>query len=298
MVDGVLVVDKPAGVGSTDVVRVVRRASRQKRVGHTGTLDPGATGVLVVCLGRATRLVRFLQAGRKTYRAAAVLGVETTTQDASGEVVAERPADGVTEAAVAAALERWTGEVEQVPPMVSALKVGGERLYEKARRGEEVERPPRRVTIHELRMLDFEPGTQARFSFLVTCSSGTYVRTLAHDVGRALGVGASLTDLRRLANGPFAVDEAHPLDEVAARGEDGSLVDIVLTMADAVRGLPAVEVDRDAALDAATGRPLPAAGVDGPFALLHAGELVGVFADRGGAARPEAVFAQPADLAR
>lgn len=294
--EGVLVVDKPAGIGSTDVVRVVRRVTGQRRVGHTGTLDPEATGVLVVCIGRATRLVRFLQAGRKTYRADMVLGVTTTTQDAAGDVLEERSAGDVTEAELGRVLDRFRGDIEQIPPMVSAVKVDGERLYEKARRGEEVEREPRAVTIDDLTLESFEPGGRAHATFVVTCSPGTYVRTLAHDVGRVLGCGGSLTALRRIGNGGFTVDDAVPLDEIERRGEAGTLPEVLLSKAEALRHLPRVDVDLEAAADVATGRSLPAAGVDGPFAVVRDGELLAVYADQDGQARPEAVFVQPEDL--
>lgn len=295
--DGVLVVDKPAGMGSTDVVRVVRRAAGQRRVGHTGTLDPNATGVLVVCLGRATRLVRFLQAGRKTYRAEIVLGIETTTQDTSGETVRERSAAAVTERQLCDAMTAFVGEIDQVPPMVSAVKVDGERLYERARRGETVEREPRRVTVHDLVLESFEPGARARAGLLVTCSSGTYVRTIAHDLGRELGPGAALAELRRVANGAFTVDDAHTLEEVERAADEGRLDALTLTLREAVRGMPIVTVDRGAARAVATGRSLPAAGVDGPFAVvLDDDRLLAIFADRDGDARPEAVFVQPPDL--
>ncbi|MDP9021352.1 MAG: tRNA pseudouridine(55) synthase TruB [Actinomycetota bacterium] len=300
--DGVLVVDKPAGMGSTDVVRVLRRVTRQRRVGHTGTLDPDATGVLVVCLGRATRLVRFLQEGRKTYLAQVTFGVETTTQDASGQVVAERSAHAVTEGRLRQALTGFIGDIPQVPPMVSAVKVGGERLYDKARRGEVVRREPRTVTIHDIVVESFEAGERAHASLLVTCSSGTYIRTLAHDLGGALGCGASLAGLRRLTNGAFTVHDAHTLADIEGAAEHGELRRLVLTMAEAVRGLPSVEVDAETARAVATGRRLPATGLPGPIALVHrvGGEptLVGIYADDDGHARAEAVFVQPSDLQR
>ncbi|MBW3578667.1 MAG: tRNA pseudouridine(55) synthase TruB [Actinobacteria bacterium] len=302
MSDGVLVVDKPAAMGSTDVVRVLRRVTRQRRVGHTGTLDPDATGVLVVCLGRATRLVRFLQEGRKAYLARVAFGVETTTQDASGRIVAERSADDVTEGRLRQALTGFVGDIEQVPPMVSAVKVGGERLYDKARRGEVVRREPRTVTIHDIVVESFEPGERAHASLLVTCSSGTYIRTLAHDLGGALGCGASLARLRRLTNGAFTVHDAHALTEIQEAAEHGELHRLVLTMAEAVRGLPSVEVDAETARAVATGRGLPPTGIPGPIALLHrvGGEptLVAIYADADGHARAQAVFVQPADLQR
>lgn len=296
-VDGVLVVDKPAGMTSHDVVAVVRRAAGQRRVGHTGTLDPDATGVLVCCLGRATRLVQFLQAGRKTYAARMVLGRTTSTQDAAGEVLDEQDASHVTEQALCVALTRFQGTIQQIPPMVSAVKVGGERLHEKARRGEEVEREPRTVTVHDLVLEDFVPGTHPEAAFLVTCSAGTYVRTLAHDVGAALGVGGSLLSLRRLANGAFTAAEAHDLDAVRAAGERGELAELLITPREAVQELPIVEVDdADVLLGLTQGKPLPPQGSPDPYAVVAGDRLVGIYRDRDGDGRAEAVFLQPEDL--
>lgn len=295
--DGILVVDKPAAMTSHDVVDAVRRAAGQRRVGHTGTLDPDATGVLVCCLGRATRLVPYLQAGRKTYAATMVLGRTTTTQDAAGEIVATADASAIDEQTFCAAMQRYVGVIEQVPPMVSAVKVGGERLHHKARRGEEIDRPSRRVTIHDLVLEDWEPGAQARGSFLVTCSAGTYVRTLAHDLGADLGVGGSLEALRRLANGAFTSAQALTLDEIRRRGSHGTLGDVLVGLAAAVDDLPRVAVDDPALVrDLTHGKPLPRAGLDGPFAVVAGNRLVGIYRDVDGAARPQAVFLQPADL--
>ncbi|MFA9444717.1 tRNA pseudouridine(55) synthase TruB [Egicoccus sp. AB-alg6-2] len=300
-VDGVLVVDKPAGPTSHDVVQRVRRAVGQNRVGHTGTLDPAATGVLVVCLGRAARLVRFLQAGRKTYAAQMVLGVVTSTQDADGEVLATTSAADLDEQRVCEVLTRFQGDLEQVPPMVSAVKVGGERLHEIARRGEEVEREPRPVTVHDL-MLDAYDTTDPdhpRVSFLVTCSPGTYVRTLAHDIGAALGVGASLTSLRRVANGAFGADEAVDLDVVQDAVAAGALDRVLLRPEDAVaRTLPTVEVeDAAVAFGLTQGKPLlPSQGIEGAYAVRFGDRLVGVFADRGELARSELVWTRPEEL--
>ncbi len=295
--DGVLVVDKPAGMTSHDVVQVVRRAAGQRKVGHTGTLDPDATGVLVVCLGRATRLVRFLQTGTKTYDATMTLGVATTTQDTSGDVVAERDASGVDEQLLTKALGDLVGDIEQIPPMVSAVKVGGERLHAKARRGEEVERDPRAVTVHDLHLTSFTPGARADASFTVTCSSGTYVRTLAHDAGEALGVGAALASLRRTANSGFELDDAVPLDTVRARGEDGSLETLLLGLREAAGRLPTVVLDDPAMARRLTnGAALDAQGIDGPYAVVFGDRLVGVYADRDGQGRAEAVLARPDEL--
>jgi tRNA pseudouridine55 synthase len=299
-VAGVLVVDKPLGPTSHDAVQAVRRAVGQSRVGHTGTLDPAASGVLVVCLGRATKLVRFLQAGRKTYAARMVLGVETDSQDAQGEVLARASAAAVDEQRFCEVLTRFQGEIEQVPPMVSAVKVGGERLHEKARRGEEVERDARPVTVHDLILDEFDRSDRdhPEASFLVTCSAGTYVRTLAHDVGRSLGVGGSLVSLRRVANGPFTVEEAHGLDEIADAGAAGRLAGLLLSPEAAVaRSLPAVEVeDGEVALALTQGKPWTAFGRDGWYALTYRGALLGVYTDREGRARPELVWTRPEEL--
>ena len=297
-VSGVLVVDKPAGMTSHDVVARARRALGIRRVGHTGTLDPAATGVLVCAVGRATRLVQFMQSGPKTYAATMVLGRETDSQDADGEVVAEADASHLTEEDVCAVLKTFVGTIEQVPPMVSAVKVGGERLHAKARRGEVVEREPRTVTVHDLVLDEFVPGERAQLSFLVTCSGGTYVRTIAHDVGRELGVGGSLTALQRLSTGGFGLEDALALDDVDALGEDRTLRERLVPVADALRLLPAVEVDDEVRDDLVHGRPMSAHGHDGPYAVHdRAGRLVGVYADHDDRARPEVVMLRPDDLA-
>lgn len=296
-VHGVLVVDKPAGITSHDVVARVRRALGIRRVGHTGTLDPAATGVLVCAVGRGTRLVQFLQGGPKTYAATMVLGRETDSQDADGEIVAEADASHLAEDDVCAAFKHFVGDIDQVPPMVSAVKVGGERLHAKARRGEVVDREPRRVTVHDLVLDEFTPGERATASFLVTCSAGTYVRTLAHDVGQRLGVGASLTALRRLATGGFGVEDALPLDEVVRLGEAHDLRGHLLPLEVALRLLPTVTVTDAVRDDLVHGRSMPAAAQDGPYAVHdQGGRLVGVYVDRDDVARPETVMLRPEDL--
>ncbi|MGH8933252.1 MAG: tRNA pseudouridine(55) synthase TruB [Egibacteraceae bacterium] len=303
--DGVLVVDKPGGMTSHDVVAAVRRivghrqgsregpsSVRSVKVGHAGTLDPDATGVLVVCLGRATRLVPYLQASAKTYDARVRLGVETTTLDASGEVTAQRDASSVDEVQLCEVLKSFVGAIEQVPPMVSAVKVGGERLYKKARRGEIVARPPRTVQIHEIVLEDFEPGPRAEAAFLVTCSSGTYIRTLAADVGERLGVGAHLATLRRLASGRFSLEDAVDLEKLRELGVAGQLAEAILTPAEAVADYPSVTVDSQAARDVTNGRPLAATGITGPVAVLDArGNLLAMVSDRDSSARPLLVLA-------
>ena len=294
--DGVLVVDKPAGMTSHDVVASVRRALRSAglgggrkhghKVGHAGTLDPDATGVLVVCLGRCTRLVPFLQASRKTYDARLRLGATTTTLDASGEVLVEQDASGIDEIALCEALKSFVGEIEQIPPMVSAVKVRGERLYAKARRGEEVERAPRPVTIHDIVLEDFEPGERAEASFLVTCSSGTYIRTLAADVGERLGVGAHLASLRRLGSGRFSLEEAVDLDKVSELAAQQRLDEILITPASAVADYPRRIADAGEATAILHGKALPPTGESGPVALVDGdGRLLAMVEDRGDVAR-------------
>lgn len=305
----VLLVDKGVGPTSHDVVQAVRRAAGQSRVGHTGTLDPAATGVLVLCLGRATKLVRFLQAGTKTYAARMVLGVETASQDAEGQVVARTSAAHVDERRLCQALTRFQGPIEQVPPMVSALKIDGERLHEIARRGETVDREARRVVIHDLVLDAFDATSDPdhpQASFLVTCSAGTYVRTLAHDIGAVLGVGGSLVALRRVANGPFTVDESHAVEAIAAAAEEARLEDLLLDPLAAIeRALPTVAVDdpglvrrltQGATLPADLVAPVRGDGVDAPVAVRSGGQLVGVYAGRGPQLRAELVWLRPEEL--
>lgn len=293
-VHGLLVVDKPAGMTSHDVVARARRALGIRRVGHTGTLDPAATGVLVCAVGRATRLVQFIQGGWKRYDARMVLGRETDSQDADGEVVAEVDASGVTEDDVRAALEQFIGDIEQLPPMVSAVKVGGERLHAKARRGEVVEREPRTVTVQAIELDEFRPGERAEAAFTVTCAGGTYVRTIAHDLGRALGVGGSLTALRRLETGGFTLDDALELDEVEQLGEKRELWDRLVPLADALRLLPTETVTDDLSRRLVHGQKMPACGRSGSYAVYTTdGGLVGVYTDDGDQARPAVVMLRP-----
>lgn len=207
---GVLVLDKPAGMSSAAAVDHVRRRLGVARAGHGGTLDPLATGVLAVCVGAATKLAQFLLADDKAYIADGVLGVETDTLDRTGRVVAERAVD-VSREALLAALAAHTGEQSQIPPMYSAIKQGGVRLYDRARAGEEVERTPRRIRIDRLALLAFEPP---RFRVAVACGKGTYIRSLIADLGTAVGAGAHLAELRRTGSGRFTIEHAVALDRV------------------------------------------------------------------------------------
>lgn len=214
--DGVLNLLKPPGMTSHDVVSVVRRALQTKKVGHTGTLDPAVAGVLPICVGKATRLADYIMGEDKAYRAEITFGIQTETADATGRVIAEESAAHLGRGDIAYILPRFTGEIMQTPPMVSAVKVGGRRLYELAREGKEIERQARPVTIHRLQLLDFTPGAHPVAIVDVVCSKGTYIRTLAEDLGRALGVGAHMSHLVRTRSGPFHLAETTTLEELLA----------------------------------------------------------------------------------
>ncbi len=300
---GVLVVDKPAGPTSFDVVSRVRRALRLGKAGHAGTLDPPATGVLVLCLGDAVRLQQYLADGDKAYLATVAFGAATDTEDAQGKVIAEADAAGLSEAAIRAALPAFLGEISQLPPMFSAVRVGGRRLHEAARAGEEVSRTPRRVRIDALELLAFGPASDGRrlVQVSVRCGKGTYVRTLAADLGRALGVPAHLAELRRTRSSGFALEEALPLEALEARAREGgpeAVLERVVPPALALRGVPEARVSRAEALDLAHGRFIAAA--PGQTGLVKAvdGEsrLVAVCEPSQGRLRPVRVFVTPADL--
>ncbi len=250
--DGILVVDKPFGITSHDVVGRVRRMARQKRVGHAGTLDPMATGVLLVCLGRATRVAEYLSGSDKTYRAVIRLGVETDTYDAEGRVTATRPVT-IGEADLRDMLVRFTGEIDQVPPMYSALKRDGQPLYKLARKGIDVERAARRVTIYNIALCAFEGPAAA---IHVRCSTGTYIRSLAHDIGAALGCGAHLTELTRLASGSFTLDEAVKLEDLGSQDIAGWLRPLDA----ALQHLPALALDAEQARCVTLGQAIPFEG--------------------------------------
>jgi len=277
-VHAVLLIDKPAGITSHDAVDMVRRALHTRKVGHAGTLDPPATGLLIMGVGRATRLLRFLGELPKLYEGTAVLGVETSTLDATGEVVREMPVD-VSEQELRAAMDAFVGELEQRPPAYSAVKVGGERLYRAAREGRLLEAPARRVTVYAFNLRRFHPP---RFDFRVRCSGGTYVRSLVADVGIHLGCGAHLEVLRRTGIGPFTVKEASPPDR------PGELLQVEA----AVSHLAAVTLQEEEARVAAHGRVLGPAGITGPYrALGPDGRLIGIYRDEGSRAVPEVILA-------
>ncbi len=252
---GFLVVDKPAGWTSHDVVDAARRWLGTRRIGHLGTLDPLATGVLPLAVGDATKLVPFVQGGAKSYEVTIRLGVETDTQDADGKATREHrgPLPGL--AALQDALPGFTGEIEQIPPMFSAIKRSGVPLYRLARRGEEVERAPKRVTIHRLRLLGFE-SPDARLE--VVASAGTYMRSLAADLGERLGCGAHVTALRRVRSEPFGLDRAAPVEALQEYAERGTLQERLIPAADAL-GLPRLEVGDEQERRILHGGDIPAA---------------------------------------
>lgn len=280
---GLVVVDKAPDMTSHDVVARVRRLAGTRKVGHAGTLDPMATGVLVLGVERATRLLGHLMLTEKAYDATIRLGVSTTTDDAEGEVTATATTDGVAPDDVRAALARFVGDIEQVPTAVSAIKVDGKRAYARVRDGEQVELKARPVTIHEL-VVHEVALPDVRIS--VRCSSGTYVRAIARDLGAALGVGGHLTALRRTAVGPFDLSVARTLDQLS---EDVT----VLPIADAARStFPVVELDEEQAAHVRFGRALDLAlPADGPHAVFApGGEFLALYERRGQQARPVAVF--------
>ena len=252
MRDGLLLIDKPAGLTSHDVVNRVRRVTRLRQVGHAGTLDPLATGVLVVCLGQATRLSEYLLGHDKAYHATIRLGLETNTYDASGEILATHRVD-LDRAEVERALAQFVGEIQQVPPMYSALKRGGQKLYELARLGIEVEREARAVVIYSIALRRY----QAPDALIeVKCSAGTYIRSLAHDLGVALGTGGHLTELTRTASGPFTLDQALSLEAFEAMARTDQWPSCLRSMDDALADWPQVTLDANDRLRAMNGAPL------------------------------------------
>jgi len=280
---GLVVVDKPGGITSHDVVARVRRLAGTRKVGHAGTLDPMATGVLVLGLNRATRLLGHLTLTDKRYTATVRLGVTTSTDDAEGEVVETRPTEALTEAQVRSALAAFVGEIDQVPSAVSAIKVAGRRAYARVRDGEEVELPARRVTVHALDVTRLDLAA-ATVDLDVRCTSGTYVRAIARDLGAALGVGGHLTGLRRTAVGPFTIQDAYTLDALA----DGVTM---IAIADAARTcFPVLDLSEDDAAHVRVGRILDRR-LDGLTALFApSGEFLALYEPRGDGARAVAVF--------
>jgi tRNA pseudouridine55 synthase len=286
---GLVIVDKPAGMTSHDVVARVRRLAHTRRVGHGGTLDPMATGVLVVGVERATRLLTYVIGSTKRYSATIRLGQATVTDDAEGEVTGGASAAFVTEDRVRAELAHLTGEIEQVPSAVSAIKVDGRRAYARVRAGEEVALAARTVTVYRLDIGAFRPAGDGLVDLDVDveCSSGTYIRAIARDLGAALGVGGHLTALRRTAVGAFTLAEAVPLDQLAELADP---VTMPLAAA-AARFFPRRDASPDEARVLGHGGPLKAVGIDGPYAVFApGGAVIAVVSERDGRAKAEIVL--------
>ncbi len=285
---GLVVVDKPAGLTSHDVVARVRRLAGTRKVGHAGTLDPMATGVLLVGVNRATRLLGHLTLTEKAYDATVRLGASTTTDDAEGETLATAPVRQLTEDDVRSAAGRFVGDLLQKPSAVSAIKVDGKRAYARVRDGEDVDLPARPVTVHELVVTDVRPaGEVLDLDVSVRCSSGTYIRAIARDLGAELGVGGHLTALRRTAVGPFTLADAHTLDDLADR------LEVVEVSEVARRCFATYDLSEDQARDVGFGRKLDVTlDAPGPVAVFDgAGRFLALYEQRGTLAAPVAVFA-------
>ena len=292
MAEGFLLVDKPGGWTSHDVVARVRSLLAERRVGHAGTLDPMATGLLILGVGRATRLIRFIQEAPKVYEATALFGVATETLDADGAILSRDEMD-VDEADVRRTARRFVGRIMQVPPMVSAKKIGGRRLYELARQGIEVDREAVEVDIQGIEVLDVSPGPYPEVMLRVHCGSGTYIRTLVDDIAAALGGRAHLTALRRTAIGSFGVEEADSVDRLISGAAAGSIT--LISPADGLRDLPSVAIGADTAAAVGHGSVFPVGalgiGEPGPHRVLDAsGALLAVYGSDGRRAAPEVVL--------
>jgi len=298
-IDGVLVINKPAGWTSHDVVARVRTLLGMPKVGHTGTLDPAATGVLVLCLGRATRIAEYMMRADKAYRAVLRLGVATDTQDATGTVIGRVAETLPDRAAIVAVMNRFVGRRQQVPPMYSAVKVQGVPLYKAARAGRTVSRSPREFTVHSLEILSISPtgeGTKVGVggasagpppttidvAFDVVCSKGTYVRTLCADIGEALGVGGHLASLERRRVGRFGLEQALSLDELAGLAERGAVESRLYTLAAALDDLPALHIDRDAVEGLRHGVAVPVSQVVSSEGAWTAGAFLRLLSPDGG----------------
>jgi tRNA pseudouridine55 synthase len=293
---GFLLIDKPAGWTSHDVVAKVRRILGIKKVGHAGTLDPMATGLIVVGVGRATRLLRFVQGAPKEYVARAVLGVATDSLDADGAIL-ERAEMRVTRSEVEAVMERFVGTISQVPPMVSARKVGGRKLYELARAGIEIEREAREVDIYGLELIDFAPLPYPEVTFRTVCSTGTYVRTLADDMAIALGGRAHLSALRRMRIGSLHVNDSGSIEDIESAVAAGERDKILLTPRAGLADLSEVVIRDELATGVANGLAFPVAALcdndpgRGPLRVVGSdGHLIAVYRVEAGKAMPEVVL--------
>lgn len=261
--NGIILIDKPQDWTSHDVVAKLRGILHERRIGHSGTLDPLATGLLVVFVGRATRAVEFAEADSKEYIAGLRLGLSTDTQDISGNVIAEC-SDLPDEGAVRRAVNSFIGDIEQIPPMYSAIKIGGKKLYELARKGQSVERAPRKITVSSIEIIGREGGD---YLLKIACSKGTYVRTLCNDIGASLGCGACMSSLRRISAGAFSVESAHSIDEVENAANEGQLVDIMLPVDTLFSALPELKVPESTANRLKTGNIIKISAADGDYSV-------------------------------
>ena len=278
--NGILLIDKPMGWTSSDVVAKLRGVLHEKRIGHSGTLDPMATGLLVLFVGRATRAVEFAESHDKRYLARLRLGLATDTQDTTGTPVGGTPRP-VSREELEAALSRFRGEIEQIPPMYSAIKVKGRKLYEIVRRGGEVERRPRRVCIRSLSLVGEEEGGD--FLFDITCSKGTYVRTLCHDVGTVLGCGGCMSALRRLRAGDFRLEDAHTLASVIEAAEQGRAEELLLPVDSLFAACPKLTAGAAGERKIRCGASLPAKTPPGEYRLYgESGEFLALVRVRDG----------------
>ena len=292
-VDGLLLVDKPSGLSSFDVIRHLRRQTGVRKMGHTGTLDPMATGLLVICLGEATKLVPYLTADDKTYEAEITFGTSTNTYDAEGEVIGRTPPEylsSIDEDMVSQQLSQFMGEQDQRPPSFSAIKVNGKRLYQLARRGEDVQAPMRRVHFYTLNILGFEPYVEEaneypRVRITVACSKGTYIRSLAHDLGEALGCCAHLSALRRTQAGAHTLHAAHELNQIDAEHLSEQLLPIVGALPNA----PIVKLSSKQVISVRQGKAIPPPPSISPSNIYRAispeGELVALLKEDHGSLR-------------
>jgi len=267
--NGIINVNKPIGITSFDVVSKVRRLFQVKKVGHAGTLDPDAGGVLPLCIGKATKVIEYLMDKDKTYRAGLILGIATDTQDASGNIILERPV-AASDEEIRTAVNSFLGERDQIPPMYSAVRVKGKRLYELARKGIEVERSPRPITIYRIDIISIRrESDKAHVIFDVECSKGTYVRTLCHDIGEFLGCGGHMSSLVRIRSGPFLLEDSYTLEELERLKSEGRLETALIPMDKALLKMPSVYISHSNAVKLKNGLSVPSEGLTEDFMRVY-----------------------------
>ncbi|HHU90746.1 MAG TPA: tRNA pseudouridine(55) synthase TruB [Clostridiaceae bacterium] len=267
--NGIIIVNKPTGITSFDVVSRIRRLYQIKKVGHTGTLDPDASGVLPLCIGKATKVIEYLMDEDKAYRVGLLLGAATDTQDATGSIILEKPVL-VSDEEIETAINSFMGDQEQIPPMYSAVRIKGKRLYELARRGIEVERSPRPITIYKIDILNIErKSDKVHVTFEVECSKGTYVRTLCHDIGQLLGCGGHMNSLIRTRSGPFMLDDSYTLDDLEEIKSKMKLETALISMDKALLKMPSVYISHNNALRLKNGLSVPLGGLTADFIRVY-----------------------------